>query len=221
MHLRDASQLAGIQTGMRIEVTGQWRATTPTPAGADGEMQVAAAGAAPAPSSFQAATIRASGAAFAAPKVATVPAAPAGPSSDGMVAAAAAAPQPAITLTTNQLVTSAVNTIVVPSEQALHEAESLWHSVAATAADRRAPPADARPATAAVAGMADSSTACPGTAAPKFSVDAVRKTVFAEANPSGTTVGSTFGRCSYGKTQLTAANSRVADLVQLPCNGTK
>jgi hypothetical protein len=54
-----------------------------------------------------------------------------------------------------------------------------------------------------------------------FSVGAVRKTVFPDANPSGVTVGSTFNRCSYGKSKLTRANSYVADLVQLPCDGVK
>jgi len=43
--------------------------------------------------------------------------------------------------------------------------------------------------------------------------------VFAEANPRGVTVGSTFNRCSFGKSMLTAANSMVADEVQLPCSG--
>jgi hypothetical protein len=69
--------------------------------------------------------------------------------------------------------------------------------------------------------MADSTTTCPGTSLPKFSVDDVKKTVFAEFNPSSPTVGSLYNKCSYGKTTLTAANSQVADLVQLPCNGTK
>lgn len=61
--------------------------------------------------------------------------------------------------------------------------------------------------------------ACPGTSLPTTSVDAVKQTMFAEANPSGITVGSTYNQCSYGKTRLTAANSMVADIVQLPCSG--
>ena len=40
-----------------------------------------------------------------------------------------------------------------------------------------------------------------------------------EANRNGTTVGSLFGSCSYGKSRLTAANSLVAPLVKLPCEG--
>ncbi len=45
--------------------------------------------------------------------------------------------------------------------------------------------------------------------------------MFQELNPGGVTVGSTFNKCSYGKTKLTQANSLVADLVKLPCSGTK
>ena len=68
--------------------------------------------------------------------------------------------------------------------------------------------------------MASPSEACPGTSLPKFTVKQVAAAVFAETSPNNVTVGSTFARCSYGKTKLTAANSRVADLVQLPCNDT-
>jgi hypothetical protein len=68
--------------------------------------------------------------------------------------------------------------------------------------------------------MSSPSATCPGTSPPKFTAKQVAAAVFAETSPSNVTVGSTFARCSYGKTKLTAANSRVADLVQLPCNAT-
>ena len=228
MQLRDAKQLAGIHTGMHIEVSGRWQQA----AAAAGGMQAAAAGAGPAAgsSSFQAATIRhASGAAFAAPKVANA-------AGQMMAAAAAATTTPAVALSTNQLITSAVNTIVVPSkslgwlpgcvcsapgsrQRSIH-AVFACHTLHRGPAPLLMPPPRPCPSRClAVAGMADSTTACPGTALPKFSVDDVKKAVFAESNPSSPTVGSTFNKCSYGKTKLTTANSRVADLVQLPCNG--
>jgi hypothetical protein len=62
--------------------------------------------------------------------------------------------------------------------------------------------------------------ACPGVVLPKFTAADVKGAVFAESNPTGTTVGSTYGKCSMGKTKLTVANSKVADLVKLPCDGT-
>lgn len=47
----------------------------------------------------------------------------------------------------------------------------------------------------------------------------VRRAVFQELNPSAITVGSTFNRCSYNRSRLTAANSRFANMVVLPCGG--
>lgn len=47
----------------------------------------------------------------------------------------------------------------------------------------------------------------------------VRSAIFEEAAPGNVTVGSTYNRCSYGKTQLTANNSLLVDPVQLPCDG--
>lgn len=91
-------QLKGITTGMQVEVTAT-QTTAPSAA--------AAAAAAP---TFQAITIRASGAAFVAPLLTKEPAA---------AAAAAAAPAAAAattTLSTNTLITQNVNTIVIPSE---------------------------------------------------------------------------------------------------------
>lgn len=63
-------------------------------------------------------------------------------------------------------------------------------------------------------------TACTNTAIPSTTAAQVRKAVFQELNPGGVTVGSTYNKCSYGKTKLTQANSLVADVVKLPCNGT-
>ncbi|PSC71116.1 hypothetical protein C2E20_5435 [Micractinium conductrix] len=70
-----------------------------------------------------------------------------------------------------------------------------------------------------ISGVSKPGTACPGTQLPLVSVTAVRKAVLPELNPAGITVGSTFNKCSYGKSTFNAANSQVADLVQLPCNG--
>ncbi|PSC69234.1 hypothetical protein C2E20_7279 [Micractinium conductrix] len=61
--------------------------------------------------------------------------------------------------------------------------------------------------------------ACPGTQLPTASVSDIERAVFAEVNPSGITVGSTFSGCSYGKSRLTQRNSQVAAPVELPCAG--
>ncbi|KAL4430186.1 hypothetical protein ABPG77_004968 [Micractinium sp. CCAP 211/92] len=61
---------------------------------------------------------------------------------------------------------------------------------------------------------------CPGTSPPLNTPAEVRATVLQEANPSGITVGSTYNKCSYGRSRLTAQNSLVADTVVLPCQGT-
>ncbi|KAL4439954.1 hypothetical protein ABPG75_002955 [Micractinium tetrahymenae] len=70
-----------------------------------------------------------------------------------------------------------------------------------------------------IAGVDASGAACPNTALPKYSAADIKKAVFEELNPGGTTVGSTFNRCSFGKSRLTMTNSLVADLVKLPCAG--
>ena len=72
----------------------------------------------------------------------------------------------------------------------------------------------------AVAAVAPSGAACPGTSAPKFTAAEVRKAVFEEANPAGPTVGGQFNQCSYGRSKLTASNSAVTEPVRLPCTGT-
>lgn len=64
-------------------------------------------------------------------------------------------------------------------------------------------------------------SACPGSGAPKFSTQQVRQAVFADSNPSGATVGGLFDKCSFGKTKLTSATSRVLEPVTLPCSGTE
>jgi hypothetical protein len=68
--------------------------------------------------------------------------------------------------------------------------------------------------------VAGDGSACPGTTLPRFSAADVSRTMFAEVNPGGATVGSIYNKCSYGKTRLTTANSRVTDMVRLGCNGT-
>ncbi|KAL4423979.1 hypothetical protein ABPG75_001280 [Micractinium tetrahymenae] len=74
--------------------------------------------------------------------------------------------------------------------------------------------------TGAVAAAQPDGAACPNTQLPTTTVSAVKQAVFAESNPNGTTVGSTFNKCSYGKSTMTASNSMVADTVTLPCAGT-
>ncbi|PSC74160.1 hypothetical protein C2E20_2632 [Micractinium conductrix] len=169
------AQLANIHSGMRVKVSGSWQ--RPAPAAAGGAA-LAAAPAAPA-CTFAAATIQASGAAFAAPTL-TRPLTAAG----GAAVAATAGVAEAGVLSTNALVAADLSTIVIP-----------------------------------IAGVSKPGTACPGTQLPLASVDAVRKAVLPELNPAGITVGSTYNKCSYGKSSFTAANSQVANLVQLPCNG--
>ena len=60
---------------------------------------------------------------------------------------------------------------------------------------------------------------CTNSAAPVYTVDQIKKAVFAELNPNQPTVGGTFNQCSYGKSQLTQNNSDVAPMVQLNCSG--
>ena len=72
----------------------------------------------------------------------------------------------------------------------------------------------------AVAAVTPSGASCPGTQPPPLTADELRGVVLAEASPNATTVGSTFNQCSFGKTKLTANNSLVTDVVELPCSGT-
>ena len=69
--------------------------------------------------------------------------------------------------------------------------------------------------------MAGPTATCNGISLPKFTSKQVAAAVFAEVSPNKATVGSTFSRCSYGKTKLTMATSLVPDLVELPCNGNR
>lgn len=62
---------------------------------------------------------------------------------------------------------------------------------------------------------------CTGSGPIKYTTQQVRAAVFAESNPSGTTVGGLFDKCSYGKTKLSSATSRVLEPVTLPCSGTE
>lgn len=62
-----------------------------------------------------------------------------------------------------------------------------------------------------------SGAACPGTSLPRMGVAAVRRSVFAELNPRGPTVGALFNQCSLGTTAINMNNSAVADMVWLPC----
>ena len=95
----DAAQLRGVASGMQVQVTGAWQQQArPTVAAA------AAAAAAPS-SSFVAASVSASGAKFAAPKVTAA----AGPT-------VAAVAKPAVAMSSNQVVTPDISTIFIPSE---------------------------------------------------------------------------------------------------------
>ena len=94
----NAAQLRGVASGMQVQVTGAWQAR-PT---------VAAAAAAAAPSSsFVAASVSASGAKFVAPKVTVAAAGP---------TVAAAAVKTTVPLSSNQVVTTDISTIFIPSE---------------------------------------------------------------------------------------------------------
>lgn len=71
--------------------------------------------------------------------------------------------------------------------------------------------------------LANAANLCPHTDKPLYSVGSVRQAVFDELSPrckAFATVGGTFNRCSFGASRLTMANSLVAPLVELPCNGT-
>ncbi len=68
--------------------------------------------------------------------------------------------------------------------------------------------------------MTSPGVACPNTALPLSTVAAVKRAVFQELSPRAATVGGTYNRCSYNTSRLTMANSLVAPLVELPCNGT-
>ena len=130
-------------------------------------------------------------------------------------------------LSSNTLVAADISTIVIPSEPhaAGRTASISGLPVAAPAHRRASPPLSSPlrplflPPRPAVSGVSKPGTACPGTQLPLVSVTAVRKAVLPELNPAGITVGSTFNKCSYGKSTFNAANSQVADLVQLPCKG--
>lgn len=71
-----------------------------------------------------------------------------------------------------------------------------------------------------IAALGAQGRACPGTQLPRFKLPQIRAAIFQEANPRGVTVGSTFNRCSYGKSKLTTGNSLVAEVVELPCQAT-
>lgn len=62
---------------------------------------------------------------------------------------------------------------------------------------------------------------CEGTAAPPLSTQGLQRVIFEEANPRAPTVGSTFSKCSFGKTRLTARSSAVVEPVELPCIGSR
>ena len=71
-------------------------------------------------------------------------------------------------------------------------------------------------------GFSPSGGLCPGLRPQPANVNQIKAAVFAENAPAGaTTVGSIFNECSYNRTMLTAANSRIAQPVKLPCSGTK
>ncbi|KAL4440139.1 hypothetical protein ABPG75_003140 [Micractinium tetrahymenae] len=186
LQLSQPGQAAGLQTGMRLEVSGRWVQQQQ----ASGTAGVAAAAAAASSSSgggsgvrrFMAASIRASGGKAARP---TLMRAAGVASPGGGVAAAAALTVTPIVRSSNQLVSDQVNAIFIP-----------------------------------IAGMASENETCEGTAPALYSQDQVRAAIFEEVSPDNVTVGSTYNKCSYGKTRLTASNSLLADPVELPCSGT-
>jgi hypothetical protein len=110
VHVSSEQQLDGIHTGMHIEVSGRWQQATT----GGGRRRLAGAG----NPAFQAVSIRASGAAYAAPKLTIIggSGAAAGAAAAGAGPTAGSGAVPPITLSTNTIVSSAVNTIVIPSE---------------------------------------------------------------------------------------------------------
>ena len=128
----------------------------------------------------------------------------------------------AATVSTNQVVSSDMQTIVIPSESVAHPA-----SLPALCFCVLPPPphlisithiASALPMPAVMAVDADGN-ACPGTQLPAFTLPQLKSVIFAENNPDGMTLGSQYSSCSYGKTKLTAGTSVVTDFVRLPCSG--
>ena len=220
-------QLAHIRTGQHLAVTGSWRAA-PTAAAA------AAAGAAGAAgrSRFAAASIVASGSGPAAPP----------PRLDVQPGAGRHLLQSAVVRSTNQLIGADVPTVFIPSEwpgsPSGHPAPDIVGAASAAAVScphrrshlRLLCPVMPGTLTAcrylrvvplAVRSAGAAGSTCPGSGPIKYTAQQVRAAVFAESNPSGTTVGGLFNKCSFGKTKLTSATSRVVEPVTLPCSGTE
>lgn len=70
-----------------------------------------------------------------------------------------------------------------------------------------------------IAALTAPGVACPGTGLPFRSAADVRRAVFEERNPGGSTFGGAVGQCSKGRSRLTQASSLVAEPVELPCSG--
>lgn len=225
---------AGLRTGARVTVTGAWLG--------------AAGGAAPAPraaaDAAEAAGAPRNTGSFAATAI-TVTATPptgearhsiapaqlAGGAAADAAADAAAAAAAALPLSSNELLTAELSTLIIPSEPPQAEAAQgrafaevgmrprYWRR--RPGAHLTYPSAPLPPWRPAVVAKTPSGGACPGTQLPNFTADQVRRAVFEEQNAGGVTVGGTFNRCSHGKTRLTAANSAVVEPVELPCSGTR
>lgn len=222
VHVGDPRQLQGLRTGMQVKVTGTWAA--PGSSGGSGGIH-AAMGVGSTVPRFQASAITSTGGGdIASPTVVTQRL-----SADGTVPAAGATPAagPVAFTSTNRLAARNISVLVIPREQAAAPAERAGQAafcpatgagshvlVAAAYAPSLLPPRHS-----AVSGRDASGAACPGTSLPSNTADKVRATVLQEANPSGVTVGSTYNKCSYGKSRLTAQNSLVADTLMLPCQG--
>ena len=113
VQLANAAQAAALHSGMHLELTGHFMPAQAPPQQQGGVSAMAATPAAAAPRSFAAATIRASRARFAAPKLTVAGTAAVA----GVVSSAAVTTTRAATvLSTNQLVTADVSTIFIPSE---------------------------------------------------------------------------------------------------------
>lgn len=103
-----------------------------------------------------------------------------------------------------------------PAAAAAASAAGAAAAAAATLSTNTLVTADINTIVIPMAAKAANGAACPGTLLPKFTKAQVEATMWGTSAPS---VGATFGKCSGGKTKLTAATSAVADVVELPCSG--
>ena len=62
---------------------------------------------------------------------------------------------------------------------------------------------------------------CRNTQLPMYTPADVKRAIFEDPTGSSQTLGSVVRQCSYGRSKVTQRSARVADLVELPCSGTR